>query len=68
MVISKEKLDKLLEVDVDIEKVTLISSDGKRLLTRIPKDITDELKIEKGYKFRWLVKTEEKKIILEVEK
>lgn len=68
MPISKEELNKLLEINADIEKVTIISSDGKRLLTRIPQDISDELKIEKGNKFRWLVKSKEKKIILEVEK
>ncbi len=68
MVVSEEELNQLLAMNAEIEKVTLISSDGKRLLTRLPKDIVDELKIKKGDKFRWLVKVKEKKIILEVEK
>ena len=67
MAITEEELNKLLEVNADIDKLSMISSDGKRLLTRIPQEIVDELKIKKGNKFRWLVKTKEKDINLKVE-
>jgi hypothetical protein len=55
MVISEEELKKLIEVRADIEKITTLSSDGRNLLTRIPKDIRDFLKLTKGTKIRWLV-------------
>jgi len=67
MAITEEELNKLLEVNADIDKLSMISSDGKRLLTRIPQEIVDELKIKKGNKFRWLVKTKEKNINLKIE-
>ena len=55
MAITEEELKKLLEVKADIEKLSTLSSDGRNLLTRIPKEIREFLKLEKGCKLRWLV-------------
>jgi len=67
MAITEEELKKLIEIKADIEKITTLSSDGRNLLTRIPKDIRDFLKLEKGDRFRWLV-DEDKKIKIEIVK
>ena len=65
MAITEDELDKLIETPkADIEKITKISSDGKTLITRIPKNIEQNLGIEKGDRFRWLVDKE--KINLDV--
>jgi hypothetical protein len=64
MGISVEDLKELIEINAKVEKVSNLSSDGKNLLTRIPKDIRDFLKLKKGDKLRWLV--EEDNIKLEV--
>jgi hypothetical protein len=65
MGITENELNELIAVHVDIEKITTISSDGKNLLTRIPKGICDYLGLEKSMKIRWLVNTD-KKIKLEI--
>ena len=65
MVISEEEFRKLLEIKADIEKITTLSSDGKNLLTRVPKDIRYFLNLEKGDKLRWLV-DENKEIKIEI--
>lgn len=67
MAISEKELDSLIEVKGDIEKVSTISSDGRSFLTRIPKEIAEELKLKKGSKLSWFVKLKEKKIILVIE-
>ena len=65
MAITEDELEKLIETPkVDIEKITNISSDGKTLLTRVPKNIEEDLGIEKGDKFRWLV--DKNKIALDI--
>ncbi len=67
MAITEEELKELIkEPNVDIEKVTTLSSDGKNLLTRLPKEIVEHIKIKKGDKIRWLVKPKSKEIMLEV--
>jgi hypothetical protein len=53
MAITGEELEELIESKGDIEKKTTISSDGKTFLTRIPKELVDELQIKKGDKFMW---------------
>ncbi len=68
MAITKEELKEMIEPKADIEKVSTISSDGKTSLTRIPKDIVEELDIKKGDKLRWLVDPKEKRIELKLEK
>ncbi|MCK4650077.1 hypothetical protein KAT36_02490 [Candidatus Pacearchaeota archaeon] len=65
--VKKEDLDKLLEINADIEKISKISSDGKTLLTRIPKEIIKELKVNKSQKIRWFVDVKTRKINLEIE-
>ena len=56
MAITEEELKEIIEYKADIEKITTISSDGKTLVTRIPKEIVDYLKINKGDKIRWVVR------------
>ena len=64
MAITEEELDKLIEPKGDIEKLSSISSDGKTLVTRIPKDIALELGVKKGDKFEWVLDKGENKISL----
>lgn len=52
MAITEDELKELIEPKAKLEKVSTISSDGKTSLTRIPKDIVDELEIKKGNKLR----------------
>ena len=59
MAIDEEVLKELMQPKADIEKISTISSDGKTLITRIPKEIREELDIEKGNRIRWLVKNKE---------
>ena len=69
MPISHQQLKELIRApNADIEKVTSISSDGKNLLTRIPKEITTFLKIRKGAKVRWLVQVDSNELKLEIMK
>jgi|GEM_PF-1783161 len=68
MAITEEELADLIEPKADIEKVSTISSDGKTFSTRIPKDIIEELKINKGHKIRWLVERGSDKIEIKLEK
>jgi len=51
---EKELLD-LIEIKTDVEKISSISSDGRNLLTRIPKEIREKLDLGKGRKLRWIV-------------
>lgn len=67
MAISEEKLKSLIEPKAELEKITTLSSDGKNLLTRVPKDIVERLKLNKGQKLRWLVNLKNYKIELELE-
>jgi len=64
MAITEKELGELIEPKGDIEKVSKISSDGKKLLVRIPKEIEEELSIKKGDKFTWFINKKEKKIDL----
>ena len=67
MPISEEELKELTkQPNANIEKLTTLSDDGKSLLTRIPKEITDFLKLKKRDKLKWLVDIEKGKISLEV--
>lgn len=67
MAISEEELKELMETPkADIEKTTKISSDGKTLITRVPKDVEHELDIKKGDRFRWLIDKEKNNINLDV--
>jgi hypothetical protein len=55
MGITKEDLKKIISVNADIEKVSTLSSDGKNLLSRIPRDICDFLNLKKGNRLHWFV-------------
>ncbi len=65
MAITEEELKKLIGVKADVEKVTSLSSDGRNLLTRIPKEIREHLRLEKGDKLRWLINSK-KQIKVEI--
>ena len=58
-------LKELIGFNAEIEKITTLSSDGKNLLTRVPKEIRESLGIEKGDKIRWVV-DEKKKVRIEI--
>ncbi len=64
MTVTDDELVELIEDNHDIKKKTTISSDGKTLLTRIPKDIIEELNIKKGTKFMWTLNKHTGEIIL----
>lgn len=67
MAITEEELKELIkQPNVDIDKLSTISSDGRNLLIRIPSDVVDFLSIKKGDKFRWLVKADNKDIKVEI--
>ena len=67
MAITEEELKEMIkEPNADIEKITTLSDDGRNLLTRVPKDIVEDLKIKKGDKLRWLIKSDTKEIKLEI--
>lgn len=56
MAITKEEFRELIEPEARIEKISTLSSDGTNLLTRVPKDIQEDLDMKKGQKIRWLIK------------
>lgn len=67
MTISEDELNELMkEPNADIEKYTTLSSDGRNLLTRLPKEVVEELKLKKGDKVRWTVKSQTKELKVEV--
>jgi len=66
MAIAEDELKELIEPKGDIEKVTKISSDGNRLLVRVPKEIEEELSLKKGQKFVWNVNKKENMINLTI--
>ena len=66
MAITEEELNDLIEPKGDIEKVSTLSSDGRALLTRVPRDIEQELQMVKGNKLIWTVNKKENKIELSI--
>lgn len=67
MPISEEELKEIIKSpNADIEKISTISSDGKNLLTRIPKEIVEYLKIKKGNKLFWLLPIGSEDLILKI--
>jgi len=65
MPITRDEFEKLVSFEPYVERIATISSDGKNLLVRIPKDVRDFLKLKKGDRTRFLV-NEEGKISVEV--
>jgi len=63
--ITQEELKELISLKVGVEKLSTLSSDGKNLLTRVPRDVELYLDLQKGNKIRWMIDTK-KKIKLEV--
>lgn len=59
MSITEKQLRDLIEKEADIEKVSSISSDGKNLLTRIPKKVREKTKMKKGDKLIWRIRGNE---------
>ena len=55
MPISKKQLEELMNVKPSVEKIATVSSDGRNLLVRIPKDVREFLDLNKGDKLRFLV-------------
>ena len=68
MTVTKEELMELIEPKGDIEKVSTISSAGQTLSTRIPKDVVQELGINKGDKISWSLKKGSDNIEIKLEK
>lgn len=56
MGITKGELELLLGEEYAIEKTASLSSDGKNLLVRIPKEIRERLELKKGDKLKFLIK------------
>ena len=55
MVISKKELSDLIKIKINSDKISRLSFDGKNLLTRIPKEVTNRLKLKKGQKINWVI-------------
>ena len=55
MPIKEEDLKALIDLEYRKVKLTKVSYDGKTLSTRIPKEIAEELEIEKGYNIKWTI-------------
>jgi hypothetical protein len=67
MAISKKELKELIkEPSADIEKRTTFSSDGRNLLTRVPREVVDFLDLKKGDRILWQVNPETKDIRVEI--
>lgn len=65
MTITEKQLRDLIKDPADLEKISTVSSDGRNLLTRIPKQIKEKISLKKGDKLRWVIKKGE--IHLEVQ-
>lgn len=65
MVVTEKEIETLVSLRVDIEKLSKVSSDGKNLLLRIPKEITEYLGLEKTSRLKWYVNLD-RKVKLEV--
>lgn len=60
MAISKNELESLIFIEPRVERVSTLSSDGKNLLTRIPKEVREFLGLSKGDKLRFMVQDRDK--------
>lgn len=60
MAITRKELEELISVKPKVEKVATVSSDGKNLLLRIPKEIREMFSLERGDKIRFVVDDKEK--------
>jgi bifunctional DNA-binding transcriptional regulator/antitoxin component of YhaV-PrlF toxin-antitoxin module len=55
MAITRKELEELISVKPRLEKVATLSSDGKNLLLRVPKEIRELFGFGKGDKVRFVV-------------
>jgi len=55
MAITREELEELIFVEPKVERIARVSSDGKNLLVRIPKEVREYLDLKKGVDLRFLV-------------
>jgi len=60
MSITRKELEELLKIKTSFEKIVTLSSDGRNLLLRIPKEIREYLSLEKGDKARFSIGDNEK--------
>lgn len=65
MAITEKELKELIDIDSSVDRISNISSDGRNLLLRIPKEVREFLDLKKGDKLRWVI-DENKKIKIEV--
>jgi len=65
MGITRKELEEVLKIKTHFEKVVTLSSDGRNLLLRIPKEIRESLSLEKGDKARFSI-GEDEKIVFEI--
>ncbi len=63
--ITEDELKRLMAVNVECERISTISSDGRNLLTRIPKEVREILDLKKGDRISWKV-TRERKVKIEL--
>lgn len=66
MVHKRLDLYEKIKVDASVIKKSKISSDGRNLLVRIPKEIQEFLEIKKGDSLAWKVDNNTKEMIIEV--
>lgn len=66
MGITEKELGELINDNVDIDKNSIISSDGKNLLTRIPKEVIDFLKIKKGNIINWNINVDSRQLNIKI--
>jgi antitoxin component of MazEF toxin-antitoxin module len=68
MGITKEEVEKLIQIETGIDGVSKVGFDGSSLLIRIPKKVADALNLDKGDELRWIADPKSNKIYLEVNK
>lgn len=66
MVIDEDELEEMMSPSRDIEKKSKLSFDGSHLLVRIPREVEQELKLEKGQEITWIVNHGENKIEIQL--
>jgi hypothetical protein len=66
MPIDEDKLIALIEPKAEVEVLSTISSDGRNLLTRVPRHVVEKTNLKKKHTFRWLVDADTNKINLEI--
>ena len=55
MSITKEELEEIIKLRPSIERVATLSSDGRNLLMRVPKEFREHFGLVKGDKIKFIV-------------